>query len=681
MKRFSLVIALLLATQFMFAQNTSTTVSAKEAMNYGLSYIKAQYPSRANFSVSSYELLKSESTGKDCFHVFNFENGGFAIVCADRRGIPVLGYSDEGEFIFSEGSLSSQNWIRQYMQQLDIIEAKDQPLTDANIAAWNQTVTRSNVRGVEQLIHTKWNQDYPYNMLCPEHSQGDHGHTYTGCVATAMAQVMKYWNYPQSGTGKLTYFWGSWDTINLAETTYQWDLMPNEFRFNSTAEEKEAVATLMFHVGVSINMDYGYDASGTQTEYTVDALRYNFGYRNGVNYKQRDNGATSAESFEHYYGNDTIWCRMLIEELDMHRPIIYSGHSSEAGHAWVCDGYRIDSDGSTKFHMNWGWGGYHDGWFAIDNLLTTATATGDENNFMYGQGAVFNLAVPDNTVAPFCMQNQTNVYEEEYWNINDGSYANFYKENTSCDWVVKIKDYETDTLLYYFNYFELGAGDELKIYAGEDANGQLLYTFYDGNEPTDTIKYIGTPIYIQFISDAEDQARGWEMHYEAMRYPFTITTNVIGTGGTVNHLGAFPVMNGSTLTIQMTPSAGYTVTEFVIDGVLTLSGSGQNDEIAYTFTNIKANHTIDVTFGPAAVEDEAAANVAIFPNPSNGKFSIDLGDMNANAYMIFDVNGRMVEENTINGNHIDFDMNLAAGTYFIRIVSNDKVNVEKIVIE
>ena len=125
MKRFSLVIVILLAVQFVFAQTASTTVTNKEAMTYGLNYMKSQYPTRANMSISSYELLKSETTGKDCYHVFNLENGGFVIVCADLRGTPILGYSDEGEFNFNEVAPATQEWIKHYMQQLDVIEVSE----------------------------------------------------------------------------------------------------------------------------------------------------------------------------------------------------------------------------------------------------------------------------------------------------------------------------------------------------------------------------------------------------------------------------------------------------------------------------------------------------------------------------------------------------------------------------
>ena len=695
MKRISLVIALLLATQFIFAQSTSTSVSAKEAMRYGMYYFSAQYPTRANLQVKSYELLKSEATGKDCYHVFNYENGGWAIICADKRGIPVLAYNDEDEFIFSEAAPAAQEWINHYMQQLDVIEAKNIEVSDANLAAWNQNRSRRNVRGVEALLTTKWNQDYPYNMLCPEHPQGNHGHTYTGCVATAMAQVMKYWEWPRPhGFGSATYFWGQWDTINFAEATYDWEHMQNTYGMVASEETKKAVALLMFHCGVSINMDYGYEGSSSATEYTVDALRYNFGYRNGINYKARDNGGTTEENFEHFYDNDTIWCRMIIEDLDMRRPIIYTGRpESGAGHAWVCDGYRMNEEGTTEFHMNWGWGGSSNAWYTIDNLQTHASASdATDYNFTYGQGAVFNIAVPNTDSAKYCMS-ETNVYEVEHWDINDGSYGNNYKENTNCDWLIKVRDYATDTVELYFNYYDLAGGDALNIYAGEDENGRVIARYTENNTPGDTIfKHVGTPIYIQFMSDAEEQARGWEMHYEALRYPYTITTTLSGVGydtlhmnyEVVNHevVKVVPVMDNSTYTVAMKAKKGYTVTEFTIDGIVKLNGAGQDLDMGYTFTNIKASHTIDIKYGPVSVDENTSDNISIYPNPNNGKFSINFGDVNAESYVIFDMSGRVIEEKALNGsNTADFDMNIASGTYFIKVISTDKTSVKKIVIE
>lgn len=689
MKRVCLVIALLLATQLIFAQK-SIKVDASEAMQYGLNYIKSVNPTKADVQVKSYELLKSENTGKACYHVFNYENGGFVLVSADRRGVPVLGYSEEGEFDFVNGAPAAIAWVKQYMQQLDEIEAADQELTKEQINAWKPQNHKAGTRSVEPLLTTFWNQDYPYNMYCPEHSQGNHGHTYTGCVATAMAQVMNYWEWPKQGKGYVAYYWGQWDTIRFSETTYDWDNMADRYSIASSQVAKEAVATLMLHAGVSLNMNYGYDGSGTQTELCVNALKNYFGYRNGMVYKTRDNGVPATdEGFEHYYDNDTIWTRMLIEELDLSRPLIYSGRpKTGAGHAWVCDGYRI-TDGVPTFHMNWGWGGSSNGWFTVDRLTTHASASdNDDSNFNLDQGAVFNLAVPDYNVAPYCMQEQTNVYETEYWTINDGSYANYYKPGTNCDWLIKIDNYENDTLSYHFNYFDLAAGDVLNVYKGEDASGELIGSYSEGNEPIGEFKHIGTPIYMEFITDNQDQARGWEMFYEAMRFPFYINASVNGNGGRIVPEGQVPAMKNSTLIFSMLPDEGKTVKSFVIDDLVTLKGTGQDDEIGFTFTNIKSNHSIEVTFtnsskdgGLAGIDTEANEGIAIYPNPNNGKFSINFGGSNAEEYAIIDITGRIIESKAIDSQEVNIDLNLEAGTYFVKTVSEGKTIIQKVVVE
>ena len=331
--------------------------------------------------------------------------------------------------------------------------------------------------------------------------------------------------------------------------------------------------------------------------------------------------------------------------------------------------------------MNWGWGGTGNGWFSVDNLNTHAGIDDASNNIKYGQGVVLNIAVPNSDIAPFCMQQETNVYEEEHWTINDGSYANFYKKNTDCDWLIKVKDYATDTVICFFNYFELEAGDELKIYAGEDANVTLLYTFYDGNEPVDTIWHLGTPLYLHFTTDGENQARGWEMRYEALRYPFTVTSSIVGTGGQISPEGATRVMKESNLTITMTPDPGMRVTEFKVDGSLIVKNTLADETIGYTFTNIKANHTIEIQFGPASANEEEMSGIEIYPNPNNGKFTVNFVEQNVLSYTIYDMSGRIIEENNVNGNSYDFDLNLSAGTYFMRLIADDKVATHKITIE
>jgi hypothetical protein len=201
---------------------------------------------------------------------------------------------------------------------------------------------------VVPLIQTKWNQAPYYNELCPLDPETNR-RTYTGCVATAMAQIMKYWNYPANGTGFHSYNHESYGTIpaNFGSTTYNWASMPN-----SITGSNSAVATLMFHCGVSVDMDYGPDGSGAYTSAIAPALKTYFGYSSSAEEKRRSSYT------------DLQWKELLKTELDAGRPLHYAGYDVNVGHAFICDGYDIND----LFHFNWGWGGSADGYFAISML-------------------------------------------------------------------------------------------------------------------------------------------------------------------------------------------------------------------------------------------------------------------------------------------------------------------------
>ncbi len=213
---------------------------------------------------------------------------------------------------------------------------------------------------VAPLLKTAWGQDAPYNALCPEktNSKGELQHCRVGCVACAMGQVMNYHQYPEVGIGTGTNMFNTSLTANYGETHYDWLNMRNSYIGNYTDEEATAVATLMYHCGVAVNMIYGLESSATFTAFAnnmTTALTNCFGYDSGVRSVYRSN-----------YGKDE-WLQMIREELSAGRPIIYSGTSpSMGGHTWVVDGY--DEEG--RIHMNWGWLGYANNYYDID--LTTA---------------------------------------------------------------------------------------------------------------------------------------------------------------------------------------------------------------------------------------------------------------------------------------------------------------------
>ncbi len=316
------------------------------------------------------------------YRVYNTAGQGFVIVAGDNLVMPILGYSTEVQFPAGELRYDVRDWLHGYEVQIRVaVEEGGQADPDVQ-AAWAAILdggqeSARDMDSVQPLVATKWDQAPYVNALCP-------GGSVTGCVATAMAQVMKYHNHPAQGQGFHSYNADNYGTLsaNFGATTYDWGAMPNIV--NSA---NNAVATLMYHCGVGVEMNYSPQVSGayvissyTPVQHCAEyALRTYFGYDQGMQGKMRANFSESQ------------WVNMLKAELDGSRPIIYAGFGSGGGHCFVLDGY----DNNDLFHINWGWGGQADGYFAISNLDPTSIGTGGgTGGFNSDQHAIFGLKPP-----------------------------------------------------------------------------------------------------------------------------------------------------------------------------------------------------------------------------------------------------------------------------------------------
>ncbi len=297
--------------------------------------------------------------GDNCFYVFNVGETGFVIVSADDFFRPIVGYSDEG--LFEMENMSPE--LAYYLETI----VKDRSMTQldgqrAEIAEeWNKIrqsgrlISYNGGKRAEYLIKLKWNQDYPYNYYCPPASGGPGGRVYAGCVACAMSMVMKYWDYPTCGQGTHSHIG---QTIDFGQTTYDWANMPNSISGGSPQEQIDAVATLMYHCGMAVNMNYSANGSGAYSFDVPDAVKDHFLYGQDVVLRSREDYTLEQ------------WQSMLKESFDKQRPLYYSGCSNSGCHAFVCDGY----DDNNLFHFNWGWSGSGDGWFAVDNMTFSGSA-------------------------------------------------------------------------------------------------------------------------------------------------------------------------------------------------------------------------------------------------------------------------------------------------------------------
>ncbi len=322
--------------------------------------------------------LKAIPVEAEKIYAFNMEGGGYVIASGDQRTLPVLGYSTTGSIDWEQMPENMRKWLKQYDDAIVTLghrtDFKDGEMRETWRKSEEKSDRRANRPAVEPLIKTHWNQDAPYWDQVPTYQGPEpdlrNKQCYVGCAATAMAQVMNYWQWPKTvpdGLPDYDYiiqYNGSnytWHVGALPPTTFEWELMINDYNVwhadrtftpLGTDEQRRAVATLMRYCGQSIEMEYGpaeKGGSGAYYDYVAKALANYFGY-NAVQFIQHQNFPDIDE-----------WEEILYSELAAGRPIVYGGQSDSGGHSFVCDGY----DGNGLFHINWGWGGNSDGYFAL----------------------------------------------------------------------------------------------------------------------------------------------------------------------------------------------------------------------------------------------------------------------------------------------------------------------------
>lgn len=320
---------------------------------------------------------------QDCFYVYNIDNG-FVIVSADDRVKPILGYSTEGAFDPQDIPFGLQDLFRSYTEEIGAI-MQHVPSADAQLQAEWQSLTDGSyqpVRGTRAvdalLTNNNWQQNNGYNYYCPTDANGPAGHCYVGCCALSMGQVMHYWQHPSKGEGSHSYEcnhstalsgeYGDYGTLsaNFGETTYNFANMPNYLDTSTPSNQIVAIAKLLYHAGISIDMWYGNQGSMAFHDDIAEALETYFKY---------DECQTLWKNS--YSGS---WEDLLKADLDLGRPIIYCAYANVGGHEFVCDGYNANN----FFHFNMGWGGSFNGFYAIDNLNA-------QYNFDSSHGAIVNI--------------------------------------------------------------------------------------------------------------------------------------------------------------------------------------------------------------------------------------------------------------------------------------------------
>ena len=401
---------------------TAAPVSRSAALKQARQFMQQHGVALRNASSSfrAPRMSKGAAATAASYYVFNNEGGGFVIISGDDRTATVLGYSTQGSLDESRLPSNVVAWLKGYADQIAWLDDNKVSVVQKAPAAGAVQMAR---HPIAPMVNTRWNQGDPYNQQCPIYfdSNGNAGQSVTGCVATAMAQVMAYHRYPDRTIAEIPAHSNRYPTPDSTRTVslepiasgtvIDWENMSDVYDSRSTEAQKNAVSQLMLLCGQSVKMGYG-ATSGALSEALVPALIKYFGYDEDLHIIYR-----SAYSI-------SDWNTTMYNELVNNRPVCYSGASTGGAHEFVIDGY----DGEDLFHVNWGWGGYCDGYFALSVLNpgsnTGIGASSTNDGYSMGQTALIGVQRPDGKSQPAPVTMTTNSLSVDgdtfccdFWNV------------------------------------------------------------------------------------------------------------------------------------------------------------------------------------------------------------------------------------------------------------------------
>jgi hypothetical protein len=635
---------------------------------------------------------------EEMYYVFS-ANHGYVIIAADNDVYPVLAYSFEGNYRKEKVSPEFAFWIQGYETQIQYIKEHSLKADSRISETWNRYLaddfipqnTKSGSKSVAPLLMSTWDQGWYYNYLCPEDTGGQDGHVWTGCVATAMAQVMYYYRYPAQGSGSHGYSSDyGYLSANFGNTTYNWYGMQNDIsgKYNFDMEQ------LQSHLGISIDMMYNPSGSGAYMGDEVDAMKTYFGYSSSTQLYNRNNY------------NDNDWANMIIANLDSKMPVQYAGYGSSGGHAFVCDGYQ----GTNYFHFNWGWSGAYNGYFYLDNLNPGYT-------FNNGQQIILN-SYPATGYPQNCSGLTT--ITNTYGTIEDGSSPKYnYQDNKDCMWLIAPTEV-IDNIRINFERFDTESNnDVVTIYDGESTSDSVLGVFSGNTLPTEIVS-TGKKVLVRFTTNGSVNADGWLLTYNGNLTSFCNNLTELNTpNGTITDGSDINNYNNNTnckwrinLPEVSTVNVFFNSFDLASDNdfvkiydetantlIATLTNASHQQSITFVtnkvlifFLTNSVNNAqgweLNYTTTPLAVQENEGNYLLIAPNPATDYLNI-VTNLQGSKHLSIDILnslGQTVLRKKVNCDGDKFDENLdvsrfSRGIYFLRLTGENFRKNQKFTIQ
>lgn len=691
---------LLVSLAFLSLGISASKVEVDDAKSLAVRYYSQNTGVPAeNLRIGEQFTIKGQ-TG-DAYYIFNFSEGGFILFSAEDTYVPVIGYSTHGQYNPSRISDNYRSFLQNYTDQIDFlrqnpIEQTPEIAQNWNALRQNTQLPKNGAKGVQPLLIGTWNQDDPYNYHCPEDEAGPGGHVYSGCVATAMSQVMYYWRWPNTGQGSSSYYHINYGTLsaNYGQTDYHFEGMLH----NSDSKYNYYDAELQFHAGVSVRMDYAPDGSGAFSYNVPNAMVNYFRYSNSTTYLEKQNFSQS------------VWESKIKADLDLGRPIYYSGRdASNGGHAFVLCGY--DDNTPTNYYFNFGWSSSGDGWYTLSNV----------GGFYNGQAMVYQI-VPGTgyPVAPLAVNEMTFLDGT----IEDGSGpVADYASNIDYKWLINPQQQDSVVkIMITSKRFELGAGDVVKIYDGADVNAPLLAEFNASNPPTD-VTTTGNKALVHFTSDGSSAGNGFLFEYTSVlpmfctgTKTFTDVTGVLNDGS-----GDFNYKYNTSCFFKIQPTFASEITLYfdyfdteaendylrinnnsTNTTIATLSGTyatppspitvpGGKAYLMWRTNDWKQNNGWQIhweTLNVGVESRELLSGFQLWPNPAQTSFNLAFDVDKAQTFQIklVDLTGETVYNDLVNAFVGRYEAkinvsNLARGIYFLNITGDRGTFTKKVIVK
>lgn len=418
--RFVLSILLVVSILAPASRAVAGNVDGKKARNVAAHFMAARLGNKA-ISAENIKLvyeIPNVEKGIPTMYAFNTaDKSGFVIIAGTDCIDPVLAFSTDGPLDPNNIPPAMQWWLREQANMIAVCQNEElEPTVDARMS-WEALEERTSsavskgTKAASYLLKTKWNQNYPFNILCPPATNAGRdvrGRAYVGCVATAMSQIMRYWEYPRVGQGSYTDTVKTVGvdtviTINFGDAYYNYDMMPYKVYDTTPYEQIYEIAQLGYHCGVSVNMGYDGDGSGTRSVIVHKSFTDYFKYvSDGIQNLSRDLPRyRNSEYTTNPNAKDTIWVNLIADEILQKRPVYYSGYSpdggQDAGHAFVCDGWDPQTN---TLHFNWGWGGSGDSWCNVytGQLKPSSRHGGTTYNFYETHRVIIGITPPQDSI-------------------------------------------------------------------------------------------------------------------------------------------------------------------------------------------------------------------------------------------------------------------------------------------